>query len=453
MHCTERNTIKERAVTSPRLPSGVATTYNPASKGASVVMRNFLSAWRSDATRTRCAQRLSEVSMLELKGGAEQITTITSRRLVEMLASLSIGLSVSIAPLLVRAQTPAATAVAVPAAAVAVPAAPAASPTVTPAVKVETALNVVVLLPTESPLLRRAAMAVRDGIRATAALSVNATRGKVNWIECGYNQDEVVTAYQRCVTDQTDWVIGPLGRNEVSALTRANPPIVKSTLLLSPLGALPKPPFTVLAPDLESEAEAIVRQAGDDACRKPILVESAGAISSRVSVTISTAWRAQSVTPLASFEMGARDRWQRASDGWRKSGVDCVLFAGGSAALLELRPYLLDITVYATSASYEVELERTSDWTGVRIADASLVIDGDSESFAPLKVPESLSPTLIRLFSLGVDAAQLVISAREGELPQQLTGAIGGLKLQDGQYRRAPMIGEFRGRTPVRLGR
>ncbi len=319
--------------------------------------------------------------------------------------------------------------------------------------------NVVVLLPSDNPLLRRAAQAVRDGIRASAALSAangapsSAPRAKTNWIDCAYGTDAVVAAYQRCVTEATDWVIGPLGRSEVTALSNATLALVKPTLLLSPLGATPKAPFAVLSPDLESEVEAIVRQAGDDACRKPLLIESAGSIASRVSVAISAAWRAQSAIVLASYEMTARDRWQRAAEGWRKSGIDCVLFAGSGATLLELRPFLRDITIYATSASFEVALDRTSDWTGVRMADAPLVIDGDSETFAPLKTPDSLSPTLVRLFALGVDAAQLVLLSKDGELPAQHDGALGGLKLQDSQYRRTPIIAEFRGYTPIRLSR
>jgi uncharacterized protein len=316
------------------------------------------------------------------------------------------------------------------------------------------------VLPLEHAMFRRAAVSVRDGVR----LVFSKQTGAVNLFECGYAQDGVVAAYKRCVNDSTDWVIGPLGRSEVTALSSAKLELRKPTLMLSPLGSMPIAPFAVLSPDLEAEAEAIARQAVDDACRKPMLIEAGGAIASRVSVAIMTYWRAFVNTPLAQYEMNVRDRWQRATESWRRDGVDCVLFAGGGMALAELRPYLRGISVYITSASYETELERTVDWTGVRIADAPWILDHEREEFmalAPLSAQpnvsasgvDNTSPTLARLFALGVDAARLVTLAGRFELPDRFDGAIGQLQLRDGQYQRTPMIGEFRSRIPTRLGR
>jgi uncharacterized protein len=310
-------------------------------------------------------------------------------------------------------------------------------------------LNVVMLLPLDHPLLKRAAMAVRDGIRA----SVIPTTNPVTLSECAYGQDGVVAAYQRCVTATTDWVIGPLGRNDVAALATAKLELRAPTLLLSPLGSAPIAPFAALAPELESEAEAIARQAGDDACRKPVLVDAGGPIAARISVAISALWKTTNAIPMISYEVNSRDRWQRVTEQWRRDGVDCVLFAGNGASLVELRPYLRGMSTYITSASFEVALERTVDWTGVRIADSPWLLDATNEDLAGIARPENMSPTLARLFALGIDALRLTLAAGRAELPQRFDGAIGALQLKDGQYHRTPMIGEFRGRDPARLGR
>jgi uncharacterized protein len=310
-------------------------------------------------------------------------------------------------------------------------------------------LNVVMLLPLDHPLLKRAAMAVRDGIRA----SVIPTTNPVTLSECAYGQDGVVAVYQRCVTATTDWVIGPLGRNDVAALATAKLELRAPTLLLSPLGSAPIAPFAALAPELESEAEAIARQAGDDACRKPVLVDAGGPIAARISVAISALWKTTNAIPMISYEVNSRDRWQRVTEQWRRDGVDCVLFAGNGASLVELRPYLRGMSTYITSASFEVALERTVDWTGVRIADSPWLLDATNEDLAGIARPENMSPTLARLFALGIDALRLTLAAGRAELPQRFDGAIGALQLKDGQYHRTPMIGEFRGRDPARLGR
>ena len=313
------------------------------------------------------------------------------------------------------------------------------------------ALRVVLLLPLDNTMLRRAATTVRDG--ASAVFGTRKAEAILS--ECSYGSDStnnVVTAYARCVDASVDWVIGPLGRSDVTALALARLPFLRPTLMLSPLGTAPPPPLAVLAPDLESEAEAIAQQATEDACRKPLLAEAGGALAGRVSIAIGGYWRERVATPLQQASLGSRDSWRRAAEGWRRDNVDCVLFAGGGAVLSELRPYLRGMVIYATSASYEAPLDRTLDWTGVRIADAPWLIDGERAEFVPFAPAEPLSPTLARLYALGVDAARLALSAGRSELPSSFDGAIGQLTLKDAQYRRQPMIGEFRERALVKVG-
>ena len=309
-------------------------------------------------------------------------------------------------------------------------------------------LRIVLLLPLESALLRRAAASVRDG-----ASAVFATRkADVSVRECSYSADGVAAAYTRCVDDGVDWVIGPLGRTDVTTLALAKTPLLRPTLMLSPLGTVPPQPMAVLAPELEAEGEAIAQQAAEDACRQPVLVEASGALASRIGIAILSFWRDRIATPLAQRTLGARESWRRVADGWRRDNVDCILFAGGGSALSELRPYLRGMTVYVTSASYESALERTADWTGVRIADSPWLVDAERADFAAYVPAEPLSPTLARLYALGVDAARLVIAAGRDGLPPTFDGAIGQLTLKDAQYRRQPLIGEFRERSLVKVG-
>ncbi len=326
------------------------------------------------------------------------------------------------------------------------------------------------LLPTEQVLLRRAALTVRDAVRAVAVRA-----GKsVSVIECGYGNDQVVPAYTRCVTDDVDAVIGPLGRSEVTALLSAKLDATKPTLMLSPSGVNPPDEFYVLAPDLESEAEAIAKQTLDDACRKIVLIDAGGALATRIVVAIQSYYRATGASvSLLLHELGsagARDRWQRTGEAWRKEGIDCALFAGTSATLIDFRPYLRNVAIYATSASYEAELERVVDWTGVRVADAPFVLDQNRSDVSVFAPREPLSPTLARLYALGLDAARIMFDAAlnhnasvapapsAGSVSPFLIsgmsfdGAIGRLKLQQQQFIRTPSIGEFLGRTPTLIG-
>lgn len=321
------------------------------------------------------------------------------------------------------------------------------APQVANATEAANTLRVVLLLPLESVTLRRAAITVRDGANAVFANR----KADVSVRECNYSSDGVVAAYDRCVDDKVDWVIGPLGRSDVATLAQAKVTTLRPTLMLSPLGTAPPSPITVLSPDLESEGETIAQQATVDACRRPALAEASGALANRVAASVLSFWRDRVATPLIESTLGARDSWRRLADGWRRDNVDCVLFAGGANALSELRPYLRNMTLYVTSASYETTLDRTADWTGVRIADSPWLIDAERAEFAAFLPTEALSPTLARLYALGVDAARLAVAAGRDSLPATFDGAIGQLTLKNGQYRRQPMVGEFRERNLVKV--
>lgn len=332
----------------------------------------------------------------------------------------------------------------------------------------------IVLLPSEQPLLRRAAQTVRDGVRAVAAKAGNT----IELRDCAYGAEGAHAAYRRCVPAETDVaaVIGPLGRSEVTNLLAQPLEHSRPTLMLSPSGVAPPDMFYVLAPDLESEADRVAGQALEDACTKPMIVDAGGALAARISTAFSAHFRSSGTATIPrQSELAPRTRWVSVTEQWRRDGIDCVLFAGNGAQLSEFRPFLRNIVVYATSASFEAELESTVDWTGVRIADAPFVLEPGRSDYAQFATTEPLTPTLARLYALGIDAARLVFDAllidrtrtsdgarapmpeRDPErsallLTNSFDGAIGRLNLQGRQYVRTPAIGEFRGRTPQPLG-
>ncbi len=316
------------------------------------------------------------------------------------------------------------------------------------------ARKIALLLPSEDPQLRCAVAVVREGVQAV----MRGQAGRVELKECPYRgNDQVAAAYALCIDGTIDWVIGPLGRADVAALVTAHASASasarKPTLLLAPLPFMPPHRYFTLAPDLESEAEAIAQRVTEDACRAQLLLEASGASATRVSAAVMLWWRERSALELRSLALPPRTAWARSGEAWREQAHDCLIFAGPASTLAELRPYLRGMRIYVTSASYEHELDRVLDWTGVRIADAAMLID--PEEWAPLAPsgPTAASPTLQRLYALGVDAAMLALAAEGDRPPSALLGAMGRLQLKDGQYRRQPPIGEFRERRLVRAGR
>lgn len=324
--------------------------------------------------------------------------------------------------------------------------------------------HLAVLLPEAGPLAG-AAQAIRDGMLAGyySALEQGHTVPEIRFYDTHSN--ELFTLYNKAVTDGADFVIGPLDKEQVTALAQVQAlPVTTLTLNFSDEAARSSNLFQFgLAP--EDEARQIARQAYAEGARLAGVLYPATDLGQRLAIAFTDTWQALGgiVTAqhtygddisndvrrmLAVDQSAARSREvaqfvreQVHLEGRRRQDLDFIFLVASPLQGRQLKPalnfhYAEDLPVYATSHIYsgQPEPRRDHDLNGVRFVDAPWLLDGDSNlhETAAAAWPQGHG-RYERLFAMGVDAYRLQARlALLREAPgSSLPGATGALTLDD----------------------
>lgn len=321
-----------------------------------------------------------------------------------------------------------------------------------------------VLLPESGPLAG-AAQAVRDGMLAGyySALEQGHTVPEFRFYDT--RSDELFTLYNKALDDGADFIIGPLDKEQVTALAQVQAlPVTTLTLNYSDETALSDNLFQFgLAP--EDEARQIARQAYSEGARLAGVLYPGTELGQRLAIAFTDTWQSLGgiVTAqraygddisndvrrmLAVDQSAARSREvaqfvreQVHLEGRRRQDLDFIFLVASPLQGRQLKPalnfhYAEDLPVYATSHIYsgQPEPRRDHDLNGVRFVDAPWLLDQDSSlhQAAAAAWPQGHG-RYERLFAMGVDAYRLQARlALLREVPgSSLPGATGALSLDD----------------------
>lgn len=321
-----------------------------------------------------------------------------------------------------------------------------------------------VLLPDSGPLAG-AAQAVRDGMLAGyySALEQGHAVPEIRFYDT--QSGELFALYNRALDDGADFIIGPLDKEQVTALAQVQAlPVTTLTLNYSDETALSDNLFQFgLAP--EDEARQIARQAYAEGARLAGVLYPATDLGQRLAIAFTDTWQALGgiVTAqhtygddisndvrrmLAVDQSAARSREvaqfvreQVHLEGRRRQDLDFIFMVASPLQGRQLKPalnfhYAEDLPVYATSHIYsgQPEPRRDHDLNGVRFVDAPWLLDRDSSlhQAAAAAWPQGHG-RYERLFAMGVDAYRLQARlALLREVPgSSLPGATGALTLDD----------------------
>ena len=297
-------------------------------------------------------------------------------------------------------------------------------------------------------------------------------------------------AYTAAVEDGAEFVVGPLLRNNVSAL--ANDilvPVPILTLNYLPDESLPPPGLFQFALAPEDEAVSAAVRAIADGHRNGVALVPNSSWGRRVLSSFATEFEQQGGTLLdyRSFTTASPDfsgtieelmglsgsfnRYQRLRaniggplqfDPRRRQDADFIFLAADGAAGRLLKSQLKfhysgDLPVYSTSSIYAMDGRSNSDLNGIRFADTPWVIGPQSwirylpEAYREYWPEER---RLARLHAMGYDAYNLVapLFASRGGMMAEIDGATGRLYLDsDGRIHRRLAWAEFQRGEPVPL--
>ena len=350
--------------------------------------------------------------------------------------------------------------------------------------------RIALLLPSSGPIAP-AARAVQDGIFAAYFSDPSETRPELAIIDTGLTAASGKAAYDKAIADGFDHVIGPLQRDQVTAIFQSNEAILPTLALnfanpptLPPKGSLqfallPEEEavaaaeymaekglkrVAVLVPDdefgrrsaeaFEARFTALGGEIGERAFFSITGTDNSAAIQRAMGVTESQA-RTQLVRGIVGIPFTAQAA--------RRYDLEGIFLAAKPAQGRSLLPQLRafdaeDWPIIATSNIYagspNADLDR--DLNGLEFCDAPWVLNAHAgDAVPPRESIRSLNSTVgagARLVAFGIDAYRTLmhLSWLESNPDTAISGATGLLSVdQNGSVRRKPSWAVIRAGVPV----
>ncbi|MGA8034054.1 MAG: penicillin-binding protein activator [Casimicrobiaceae bacterium] len=304
--------------------------------------------------------------------------------------------------------------------------------------------QIALILPLDVPEFARAAAAVRDGFldAATAA----GARDRVVIIAHGV--DGVIPAFETARQRGVSVAVGPLIRDDLKTLVLSGAEL-PWTLALNQLegGApLPRAMYT-FALSVDSDAQVLAKRAQQDGAHSVDVVEGDTPLMKRLAAGFARAWVADGGTAPADLRFDTTpDALAALRSSLAKTPPDAVLLAmnGQHAALV--KPYLGEVTAYASGLVFErPSLASAHDLDGVRVVEIPWLLTPDAPAFAALKAPDVDSDALMRLYAFGFDAYRIASAFDAGPPGQfETDGATGHISLQGHRFVREGALGVYR---------
>lgn len=315
---------------------------------------------------------------------------------------------------------------------------------------------VAALLPLEGPTFGRAAAAVQSGITAAWNLSAPATRPQLLFVATGERPADGLSGYSKALASGARVVIGPLIRDQASALAGAlatQPPVKVPTLLLNVPEAqtLPQNLFVFGLP-AEDEARQIAQLALAEGHRRAIVLNQPGLFSRRLQQAFAEAFGAGGGEVVASVA-AATEASPLAKLARQVSAArpDMLFLACDLAHARLARPFIeARLPTYATSHIWSgtAEPALAHDLDDTRLVDAPWLVSPDHAAVMvyPRGQPAA-PPEFERLYALGIDAWRLAeIALAAGTLAgATLDGVTGRLEVTpDRRVRREALAARLR---------
>lgn len=288
--------------------------------------------------------------------------------------------------------------------------------------------------------IERGFMAAQAQAKGDDAVKIYATHG---------NQSEIATIYQQALTDGAKYVVGPLTRNEVTALA-AMPTAVRTLALNEPETANTNPQLHSFGLSVETEAGQIADLARSYGMQTAIIVASDNPLGGHMANAFSEAWIKQGgqiklqavITRMSDLEDVKRQISEQPAD--------MIFIAADAAEARAIRPYLdIATPTFGLSHLYSGLPHDPLDklLLAVRFVDMPWLLNPDDANFSAYKAAAADLPPgkMQRWFALGVDAYQLLRElARHPGQPFSLNGLTGKIYVSaDGSITRELATGSF----------
>jgi uncharacterized protein len=338
--------------------------------------------------------------------------------------------------------------------------------------------RIALLLPLQGRLAE-AGMAVSDGFFAAYYQHIN--NNQLPSVRQYDSSKDVITAYKQAVDDGADFIIGPIDKDNVNAISKMNSLQVPLLSLNYPdqQPAQPLANFYQFGLAVEDEARQAARQGIQDGYKRALIVYTAQEVSERSAQTFSAEWQKLGGTLVGKSLFASQDKFSESVRHLmlldesqaratllqqqlgtkleftprRRADVNMIFMAVTPDQGRQIKPtlafqYANTIPVFATSSIYsgDVDAIRNDDLNGVIFNTLPWVFDTENPSKQAIAQTTKSAAVYGRLHALGTDAFNLYSRLPQLKQVQQmkLYGATGSLQLMpDGRIEREQMWARF----------
>jgi outer membrane PBP1 activator LpoA protein len=338
--------------------------------------------------------------------------------------------------------------------------------------------NIALLLPLQGRLAE-AGEAVSDGF--FAAYYQHIGNNNLPSVRRYDSSKDAVAAYQQAINDGADFIIGPIDKDNVNAISQL--PSLRVPLLSlnypdqQPTKALAN--FYQFGLAVEDEARQAARQGIQDGYQRALIISTAQEVSERSAQAFATEWQKLGGTLIGKSNFASQDKFSESFRHLmlldesqaratllqqqlmtkfeftprRRADVGMIFMAVTPVQGRQIKPTLVfqyanSIPVYATSSIYSGDIDaiNNEDLNGVRFNTLPWVFDNDNPTKQAIAQTTKSAAVYGRLHALGADAFHLY--SRLPQLKQapemKFYGATGSLQLMpDGRIEREQMWALF----------
>jgi outer membrane PBP1 activator LpoA protein len=293
---------------------------------------------------------------------------------------------------------------------------------------------IALLLPLESPSYAAAARAVQAGVMA--AFKASGGRGAIQSYDSG-GPEGVVQAYQQAVANGAQFIIGPLTRDEVFALS-AQPLAVPVLALNQPeTNIKAQPNLLLFGLPVDAEARQIAHLARVSGMQTALVVVADSPLGQRMAKAFIDEWQSLGAKVTAQLTIPGQDALAEFKAEAATYPADMIFLAASTENARRVRPYLdLATPTYATSHVYDGAAKgvQNADLVAIHFVDLPWLVDPENPVLTLYRSSDSLpNAEMQRLYAMGLDAYRLIPAIASHPAPGKklLEGATGSITLTD----------------------
>jgi uncharacterized protein len=314
--------------------------------------------------------------------------------------------------------------------------------------------QIALILPFSSEAYYPASDAIERGFVAAQTLAYSNAEVKIYASTGG--RDDFAAIYQQAVSEGANYIVGPLTRDEVTALSELPVSLPTVALNQSDLATSNRNiHFYGLAVD--SEAQQVVRIARDLGMQTATIVGTESSLSNRMIKTFSDAWIADGGQVSQQFGVNEDTDMNALKSDIQAHPTDMIFLATTADNARQIRPALDAATpTFGLSHIYAGVLDNADDapLLAVRFVDMPWLLSPDTFAAYKPAAQDLPSGEMQRWFALGADAFSLLQAVvQHPGTPATIKGLSGTLRLNaDGSVSRELAVARF-GRNGITVER